>query len=311
MLPSAAYLQPMQIEAASPATPFLIALERVGLCRETGLQVRDLRFVDPTFRNQAPLRAHAPARPTAQPALSVPSGAAPAGAAADRARATRRRGRVAGAREGHRDRQPSAPIRYAAAGVRAHTVPPSKQASPRARARARRRPRGLRRGAAGRRVRRFLPKLTNQLDPKANEALDEEQFLNFGCAARSAPRAPRRRSRRPRRGGAGTATRRPQAAIFLDPRAGALARPRFVFPAVAFFLAALPHLEAGTTHPTSFGCAGAGRRLRLRRRSLQRMGGQLCWTRVAPGLARRESLEPCYDVLPRILYKAWPKGLTI
>jgi multidrug resistance efflux pump len=45
-------LQALQVDAAAPGRAILTALPRRGLCAETGLALRDLRVVDPSFRGQ-------------------------------------------------------------------------------------------------------------------------------------------------------------------------------------------------------------------------------------------------------------------
>ena len=51
---AATWLQALQIDAGAPARAILTALPRRGLCAETGLALRDLRVVDPSFRGQLP-----------------------------------------------------------------------------------------------------------------------------------------------------------------------------------------------------------------------------------------------------------------
>jgi hypothetical protein len=49
-----AWLQALQVQASSPDRAILTALPRRALCAETGLALRDLRVVDPSFRGQLP-----------------------------------------------------------------------------------------------------------------------------------------------------------------------------------------------------------------------------------------------------------------
>jgi hypothetical protein len=49
-----AWLQALQVDAACPGKAILTAIPRRALCAETGLALRDLRVVDPSFRGQLP-----------------------------------------------------------------------------------------------------------------------------------------------------------------------------------------------------------------------------------------------------------------
>jgi hypothetical protein len=49
-----AWLQALQVQASSPDRAILTAIPRRALCAETGLALRDLRVVDPSFRGQLP-----------------------------------------------------------------------------------------------------------------------------------------------------------------------------------------------------------------------------------------------------------------